>query len=140
MSSSSSTTTTTNKIGDCVLKNADFIRQLALKKPSSSSSSFLLSSKCHNFRKHLLRDANSDQLLTIVEICYNILRSRLPLSKGQRRTLIKQANIVRSLSRTRSVEGARRLLIRSENQKGRGLPAIAYVLANILLPILTNLR
>lgn len=85
----------------------------------------------------LMRRATDHQLLCFVEICFNILKGRIPLSKRQLNRLQKQANLLRKLARTRTARTARHLL--TKRQQGRGLPAVAGVLASVLVPILTDM-
>ena len=103
-------------------------------------------------RIHLLQTATSDQLLTLIESAWNILRNRsFVLKEKQIKRLRTSANQIRALSRARTAKTARHILFKSEaaaaataitnNQIGNGLPAaivlpIASLLANILLPLL----
>lgn len=89
----------------------------------------------------LMRRASDRQLLCFVEICFNVLKGRIPLSKKQLHRLQKQANLLRKLARTRTARSARYLLTskhHSHHQQGRGLPAVAGVLASVLVPMLTD--
>lgn len=117
-------------IGESVKNNTEFLRGLARSK-----------SLAH--RKQLISTASVEQLLAIVEIALNILRSRLPLRSRQRRRLSSSANDIRALSRVRSARSAQRILLASERQAavdqqhGRGAPlAIAGLLSSVLLPYL----
>ena len=103
-----------------------------------ANSSFLLqlarATRADKRRLSLIQKATPEQLLSIVEICLNILKSRLPLTKPQRRVLATQALCIRRLSRTRNAKGAKSLL----TQKGSGVPAFISLLANLALPILSH--
>jgi hypothetical protein len=92
----------------------------------------LSKSKSENKRRHLLKKANSTQLLSLVEICLNILTSRFDLTSRQRHRLFPHADFLRQLARSRSEKGARKLII----QKGNGLPGL---FAAVLTPILIEL-
>jgi hypothetical protein len=76
--------------------------------------------------------ARPDQLLCFVEICLNILKSRIPLRKRHLARLRLHADRIRRLSRSRSPKSARRIL----NQQGRGLPVLASVIASVLIPLI----
>ena len=96
-----------------------------------------------NGRSHLkirqiLLGATDEELLTLVEICFNLLKSRIPLSKRHHSLLKRQANVVRKLARSRSASTSKSLLLKSIGQKGDGLPLIPGILASIVLPILTD--
>ena len=84
----------------------------------------------------LMSGATDRQLLCFVEICFNILKGRVPLSKRQLYRLQRQAHLLRKLSRIRTVCSARHLL--TKPQHGRGIPAVAGVLASILVPMLSD--
>jgi hypothetical protein len=97
----------------------------------------------HNFAKcpkeieKLIINATNEELLCLVEISLNILRGRVPLGDGRRaRKLKKHVDNIRRISRTRTAKSARRLLL--PEQKGKGLPAIAGVLASILIPLIVE--
>lgn len=124
------------RIGEHVIQHVDFIRQLcAPHKPRSRSS---------EIRQHLIRDATADQLLALVECCFNILKSRVPLTKSQLRRLNMHADKIRSLARVRTPANARRILLRDERhivQRGRGLaivPSLASLISSILFPMLAS--
>jgi hypothetical protein len=96
-------------------------------------------------RKRIIQEASTEQLLTLVEIALNILYSRVPFRVGQRTRLIAQAENIRELSRVRSPNSARRVLLNSERfaqlQKGKGLPLaipLASLFASIILPFITE--
>ena len=106
-------------ISPLVQINAQFLHSLAR-------------TKSDNNRKKLLRKADSDQLLSLVEICLNILNSRFHLTTRQKKRLLPYADFVRRLSRKRSERGARNLLI----QKGSGAgPLFAALLTPILIDL-----
>lgn len=127
------------------MENSDFIRQLSAKHGSRDVSS--------QIRRDLIKNATTDQLLAIVECCYNIIRSRVPLSKTQRQKLAAQAHDIRAMSRVKTASGARKILIRSEKrssignklrnskkQKGGGFPiALASLITSVVAPLLTQI-
>ena len=65
-------------------------------------------------KRRLLENASADQLLSIVEICANILKSNFTLNTRQRRRLAKYADFYRSLSRVRTESGAKRRILNQE--------------------------
>lgn len=82
----------------------------------------------------LLQKASSQELLSIVEICWNILRERLPITVKQRKQLIKKAPLIRKISRIRSEKSAKNLF-----QTGRGIPAAAALVASLIIPLLSEI-
>jgi hypothetical protein len=102
----------TPAIGQRVLANYDFIRALCRTRSSNKTD-------------RLLKAASEDQLLTLVEVALNVLKSRFPLNPRQRQKLLPLADTVRRLSRSRSAKSARVII-----QKG-GNP----LLSALLLPI-----
>lgn len=92
--------------------------------------------KCKKSRRQskVIAGATDDQLLCLVEICLNILKGRVPLRKRQLRRLQTQAHLLRRLARTRSSRSARGML----QQQGNGLPAIAGMLASIVVPMIAD--
>jgi hypothetical protein len=106
------------KLGKHIYQNSHFLKQL---------------SDCRSQRQcqSLIKFANSDQLLSLVEIALNLLKSRLPLTLRQRNQFSRYANFIRNLSRVKSEKSARRIL--QQPQTGRGLPAL---LAGLLIPLI----
>ena len=90
---------------------------------------FLQSLKTKSFKKQhkFLKLATSQELLSLVEIALNIVRSRFRLTGRQRTRLLPYANFVRKLSRSRTERGARQIL-----QKGAGIPLTALITPIIL--------
>ena len=75
----------------------------------------------------IIKEANDDQLLAIVEICFNILRGNLNLKQKYRHKLSKHADLYRSISRSRSAHSARTRI-----QQGGSIGALAPIIAPIL--------
>lgn len=107
------------QISQLVCDNSDFLRALARTK------------SCRRKRK-LLKHATTSQLLSISEICLNILCSRFRLTTRQQKRLLPYADFVRGLARKRTEKSARHFLV----QKGSG---IGGLFAAILTPILIDL-
>ncbi|KAL3082543.1 hypothetical protein niasHT_030557 [Heterodera trifolii] len=105
-----------------------------------NTSFFKQLSNCRSARarayRQLVRGASSEQLLCLVESALNILRARVPLRSTHLKHLRAQAQHVRALGRARSGHGARRLLLRQ--QTGRGVPALAGLVASVVLPLLAD--
>lgn len=108
-------------VGELVKRNANFLHSIA----ESGRSAGKLRTR--------LASANTEQLLCFVEICLNILRNRLPLDRRQLARLRAHAQQIRALSRARSVQRTRQLL-----QSGSGVPAVAALVASVVLPLLTD--
>ena len=103
-------------IGKRVYKNHSFLKSLA--RTTSEKK-----------RKELLKKANCEELLTLVEICTNILASTFCLSESQRKKLLPYANFVRNLSRARCEKSARKIV-----QTGNG-----FVFPALLVPVLVEI-
>lgn len=103
-------------VGQRVLDNIDFVRALCRTKSSKKVS-------------RSLANATDEQLLTLVEIALNILRSRFPLKSSQIRKLLPYADFVRKLSRCRSSKTARQIV-----QKG-GNPLLSALLIPIAVEV-----
>uniref|UniRef100_A0A183CQS6 DUF4477 domain-containing protein n=1 Tax=Globodera pallida TaxID=36090 RepID=A0A183CQS6_GLOPA len=84
----------------------------------------------------LIKRASTEQLLCLVECALNVLRSRVPTRRQHLHRLRNQAQLVRALSKSRSAHRARSLLLRQ--QTGRGVPALAGLLASVVLPVLAD--
>lgn len=102
-------------IGPRVLSNLTFLKRLAR---SSSEKK----------RWRILKEASCDELLSLVEVCTNILNSNFCLTPRQKENLQPFAPLVRQISRVRSSRGARQVI-----QRGNGV-----FLASLLLPIITE--
>ena len=106
---------------DLIQRNLNFLR------------SIIDCSKSNKVLKNLLDKASDEQLLCFVEICFNLLKGRLPFHKNRITTLQKHANLLRKISRSRSAPSTRILL-----QKGNGIPPVAGLLASLIIPIITD--
>jgi len=104
-----------SRVSDQVLQNVDFLRRVA-------------STRSERKRRRYLADANADQLLAIVECCFNVLRARVPLTRRQRARLAEHAHYIRSVSRVRTETGARKVI-----QGGDGI-----AIATLLIPVLAE--
>lgn len=102
-------------VGERAVRNVDFLRRI-------------VATRSPRARQEILRDATPDEVLTIVEVCVNVLKSRFPLNGKQRARLAAHANYVRKLSRVRSEKAARRIL-----QVGEGIP-----LGALLVPVIAE--
>ena len=116
------------KLSPLIIENANFIRRLQNSKRSNRAVETLISS------------ANEVELLCLVEICLNLLKGRIPhnLLKKYWQRLLCQADLLRRVSRARSARKARQMLLPRTNQQGKGLPAVAGILASILAPMLID--
>ena len=82
------------KFSQNVVKNTDFLNRLAR-------------TKSNRIRHALILEATPDQILSIVEICANILGSHFILNKQQKNRLVKYADYYRSIARSKSEKTAR---------------------------------
>lgn len=99
-----------------IKENAEFLQKLASTKSDKKKNTIILS-------------ASTDQILSIVEICANILKFNFTLTKKQKRKLAKYADFYRSIARSKTEKGARNKI-----QEGSGI-----ALGAILIPILAEL-
>ncbi|KAL3106783.1 hypothetical protein niasHT_013141 [Heterodera trifolii] len=91
----------------------------------------------HKKRRHLLSTAGCEELLTLVEICLNLLNGSFCLTRKQKQKLLAFANTIRRLARVRSEQSARKLILQHSHSKRERLRVICCAkMANklILLP------
>lgn len=113
-------TTTHVDIPNFICTNLGFLRALSR-------------TKSEHKKRQILKLATTDQILSIIEICLNIVRNRyVRLSGRQKSRLLPFVDMVRRISRSRSERGARRLLV----QKGAGIPGFYTAL---LTPIIIEI-
>jgi hypothetical protein len=86
----------------------------------------LAKTRSDNKKYHLILQATPEQILSIVEICANILRSNFVLNTRQKRRLARYAEYYRAIARARTENTARKRI-----QQG-GQLAIATLLAPVL--------
>jgi len=108
------------KISQLVKDNLQFLKQLAKTRSLTK-------------RRRLLKKASIDQLLSLTEICYNIVRDQFKLTKRQKSRLLPFADFVRRVSRLKTERGAKRTVI----QQGTGLPIGLF--PALLTPIIIEL-
>lgn len=89
----------------------------------------LASTKSDRKKNKLIQTASADQILAILEIIHNILKSNLILNRRQKRKLARYAEYYRSIARSRSERSARKRI-----QEGSGI-----ALGAILIPALSIL-
>lgn len=89
----------------------------------------LASTKSDKRKNQLIKSASGDQILAILEIIHNILKTNLVLTHSQRRKLAKYADYYRSIARSRTEKSARKRI-----QEGSGI-----ALGAILIPALSIL-
>jgi hypothetical protein len=87
-------------------------------------------------RKNILRSASRDFIICLVECISSILEKKVPLTSTQRKKLSKHAAILRQISKVRSEDKARKLLI----QKGGAiLPLLIPPLLSVAASLFGNL-
>ena len=74
----------------------------------------LSAARSPNRRISLIQTANTEELLALVEIALNVLKSRIPVRAQQKERLKAQAASIRHLSRSRNSDSARKILLSSE--------------------------
>jgi hypothetical protein len=104
-------------VGERILKNFDFLKQLSRLKSEQK-------------RNHLLKNATCDELLAIVEIATNILKGGFCLTKRQRNKLTPFAQYIRKIAKLRSERGARKYF---NNQQGGQVGILSALLAPVLV-------
>lgn len=75
----------------------------------------------------IVRNANDEQLLAIVDICYNIIRGNLNLKNKNRKKLAGSGDYYRAISRSRSPKTAQTRI-----QTGGNPGLIAAIVAPVL--------
>lgn len=121
-------------VSPLMLKNADFLRHFRSKYRSKSS------------QRQMIENALDQQLLCFVEMCFNVLKGRVPLGKRQIQRLGALKHQLRRLARARCAKTARRVLLlnrqdqqqQQQHQTGAGFPVVASMLTSILLPMLMD--
>ena len=98
-----------------IINNKDFLHNICRTKSEK------------NFNK-LIKGASDEQLLSIVEICYHILRGKLNLSRRHRFKLSKNGDYYRSLSRARTPFTAKNRII----QTGEGPALLGAIIAPVI--------
>lgn len=105
------------KLGKRVVENSNFLKQIQR-------------AKAEHVRRSLLATASDEEIITLIEICGNILYWRVPLKPKQKARLQEHADSLRKLIRIKTPEKAKEYLI----QHGNGA-----LIAAILSPILIEL-
>ena len=88
-------------------------------------------------RKHLIHNANTKQILALVEIALNLLKGRVPICANQKQRLGTHASDIRRLARVRSDKTARKVLLKSE-QQGSGPFAVASIISRLVVPFIID--
>ena len=112
------------KTSELLAANARFVKTLA-------------TARSRQRRKHLISNANTNQILALVEIALNLLRGRVPIRANQKQRLGIHASDIRHLARVRSDKAARNVLLRSE-QQGSGPFAVASIISRLAVPFLID--
>lgn len=107
-----------SKVGPRIVKNLNFLKLLAKTKSPAK-------------RSKTLQSASVDEILSIVEVCYNILKSRFQLTSRQRYRILPHVEFVRCLGRARSEKRARSII-----QRGSGMSG---AVSSILIPVVAEL-
>jgi hypothetical protein len=107
------------EIGPIVGENFNFIKSLA-------------KTRSKRKRKRLLKQATTAELLSISEICLNLVRQRFLLTTRQKRRIFPYADFVRRMSRVRSERGAKQIV---QKGNGLGLGLFPAILTPIILEI-----
>lgn len=89
----------------------------------------IASTKSEKRKNKLIQSASGDQILAILEIIHNILKTNLVLSRKQKKKLANYADYYRSIARARTEKTARKRI-----QEGSGI-----ALGAILIPALSIL-
>lgn len=116
------------QLAGSVIESAKFLNSLSKIKSRSKEIRFI-------------NQATPNQLFSLVETAFNIVKSRVPLHYRQRPLLVDRATQIRRLSRVRSARSARRVIQgQSKGQVGAGLPIvpISALLARVIVPYLAE--
>ena len=102
-------------ISQSVLDNLFFLKKISKTKSPKN-------------RQRYLKLATTNELLSIIECAYNILKGRFNLTSRQKNRLTPQIEIVRRIGKSRSPRGLQTIL-----QKGGGLSVLPALLTPILI-------
>ncbi|KAL3089246.1 hypothetical protein niasHS_006967 [Heterodera schachtii] len=91
-------------VGQRVLDNYEYLKSLGR-------------TTSHKKRRHLLSTAGCEELLTLVEICLNLLNGSFCLTRKQKQKLLPFANTIRRLARVGSEQSARKLILQQQPQQ-----------------------
>jgi hypothetical protein len=117
MAEINNTTAAINKFSPRILDCYEFLKRIA---------------KCRSDKKRLiyLRNANREELLSLVEIASNILSpNNFAISNHHKIKLTPHANFIRQLSRVRSESAARNII----QQRGNG-----FAFSALLIPLISE--
>jgi hypothetical protein len=104
-----------------IVENKEFLNKLA-------------KTKSHKKFINLIKNANNEQLLAIVDICHNIVKGNLKLKNIKRKKLSQSKNYYRAVSRSRSAKTAQHRI-----QTGGNPGLIAAIIAPVLGALAQNL-
>lgn len=110
-----------HELGERVYKNLTFLKKLARIRSESK-------------RYDLLKEADREQLLLLVEICHNILKGNFLLTRKQKLRIVPFVPFIRALGNSRSERKTRKIV-----QKGAGFVSFAAILAPIIFEAIKNL-
>jgi hypothetical protein len=83
-------------------------------------------------KKMIIKNASMDLFKTLCDICYNILKGNIPMSRKQRLELLLNKKIIRKMGRkSLGLKTKRRHLIQHGGAIGALIPAIGLVTALI---------
>ena len=106
---------------DYVINNQDFLQKICRARSEKRLTK-------------LLKKASDDQLLAIVDICYNIVKGKVSIKNSKRKKLAQTANYYRSISRARSPVTARNRI-----QSGGSINLIGAIIAPVIGALAQNL-
>lgn len=92
----------------------------------------LLSRSSAKRRKALIKQATKDELTSLFEICFNILRGNIPLNSYMKRKLKRERHTLRKLADKKVTIQKKKQVV---NQKGGFLGTVA----SLALPVLASL-
>ena len=95
-------------IGDRVRKNFDFLYRICFTRSPGP-------------RWKLVSEASPEQLLAIVDVCYNILRGNMHLQPNHAKRLEQYMDHMRKLARVRSENSALKVIQKGEGLAGKSL-------------------
>ena len=108
--------------GQSVLNNHTFLKRIA-------------TTKSERKKRRLLRLATNEELLSIIEIAYNVLKGRFILKTRQKHKIIPYAHVIRKISRARSPEGLRKIV-----QRGEGFATLPLLIAPVIFEAIRFLK
>lgn len=88
-----------------------------------------------NVTKHIIKNAHSDLVCCISEVCHNLLRGNIPLTSTEKAKLNKYKTQIRNIAGKKTTQQTKKRLI----QKGGFLKALLAPLISLVGPLVKGI-